>query len=141
MRKSPRLRILFLSIPVLFTFCHSTPAPASPPPIEGKASWYSTETCKINRDPDCPMANGQSLYEAEANGELFAASWFYPLGSFVRVTNLENKKSVIVRITDRGPAKRLNRVIDLSKTAFKKIGNTKAGILRHVSVEQIGGAK
>lgn len=141
MRKSPRLRVLLLSIPVLFLNCHSTPAKAGTPPIEGKASWYSSETCRVNPDPDCPMANGQSLLEAEANGELFAASWFFPLGSWVRVTNLENGKSVIVRITDRGPAKRLNRVIDLSKKAFKKIGNTKAGILRHVSIERVGGAK
>lgn len=76
------------------------------------------------------MANGESLYAAEKQGIDFAASWHYPLNSFVRVTNLENGKTVVVKITDRGPAKRLNRVIDLSKKSFSQISNLKNGIVK-----------
>jgi rare lipoprotein A len=51
-----------------------------------------------------------------------------PFGTRVRVTNTKNGKSVVVRINDRGPYSR-KRVIDLSRSAFSAIGNTKAGIL------------
>jgi rare lipoprotein A len=47
----------------------------------------------------------------------------------VKVTNLENGRSVVVRINDRGPFVR-GRVIDLSYAAAKKIGMTKKGLVR-----------
>ncbi|TAL84568.1 MAG: septal ring lytic transglycosylase RlpA family protein [Rhodanobacter sp.] len=50
-----------------------------------------------------------------------AASKTLPLPSFARVTNLENGKSVIVRVNDRGPFHK-NRLIDLSYAAAVKIG-------------------
>ena len=67
-----------------------------------------------------------------ANGELFnmndltAAHKTLPFNTKVKVTNLENKKSVIVRINDRGPFKK-GRIIDLSLGAAKKIGLIQAG--------------
>jgi len=50
------------------------------------------------------------------------------LGSKVRVTNLKNKRSVVVTINDRGAFK--NRLIDLSYAAAKKLGFVKAGLAR-----------
>jgi rare lipoprotein A len=69
-----------------------------------------------------------------ANGELYkhnlktAAHKEIPLGSTVKVTNLENGKSIVVRINDRGPFID-GRIIDLSKSAFSSIGNTSSGLI------------
>lgn len=77
----------------------------------GSASYYSREmagrrTASGERcDPD----------------ELTAAHRTLPFGTRVRVTNPENRKSVIVRINDRGPF-RAGRVIDLSHAAAQEIG-------------------
>lgn len=62
-----------------------------------------------------------------------AAHMELPFGSMVRVTNLANGKSVIVKINDRGNFPR-GRIIDLSKAAFSTIGNTRAGLIK-VKVE------
>ena len=60
-----------------------------------------------------------------------------PLHSKIKVTNLDNGKSVIVTVMDRGPAKRLkDRIVDLSRSAFKQIANTKDGLCR-VEIEKI----
>ena len=56
-----------------------------------------------------------------------------PFGSMVKVTNTANGKSVVVRINDRGPFVR-GRVIDLSKTAFSRIGSLSSGLL-NVQIE------
>ena len=67
-----------------------------------------------------------------ANGEVFnnhamtAAHLKLPFGTQVKVTNLKNGKSVVVRINDRGPHVR-GRIIDLTYAAAKKIGIIKAG--------------
>lgn len=58
--------------------------------------------------------------------ELTAAHRTLPFGTRVKVTNLDNGKSVVVRINDRGPFKK-SRIIDLSLGAAKKIGMTAAG--------------
>ena len=69
-----------------------------------------------------------------ASGDLFdqqaktAAHKQLPFGTKVKVTNKRNKKSVIVTINDRGPFVD-DRIIDLSSSAFRRIGNTKHGIL------------
>ena len=101
----------------------------------GIASWYSSkDACKYNPHKGCPMANGESIYEAEKKGERFAAMWRLPFGTKVKVTNLANGRNTIVTIQDRGPAKRLKRPIDLSKLAFSDIADLKAGTI-NVSVE------
>lgn len=107
--------------------------------IYGKASWYSTkDACgkKTNNHPKCPTASGLSLFMLESDEKLFGASWIFKLGSIIRVTNQKNNKSVLVEIVDRGPAKRLNRPIDLGKLAFSKIADTRTGII-DVKLEQI----
>ena len=58
-----------------------------------------------------------------------AAHLSYALGTVVRVTNLVNGESAVVRITDRGPFVR-GRIIDLSLRAAKEIGVYRAGVVR-----------
>lgn len=67
--------------------------------------------------------------EAFDPNKLTGASKTLPLGSVVRVTNLNNGRSVDVRINDRGPVAS-SRGIDLSPAAAKQIGLTKKGVER-----------
>ncbi|MCU0381900.1 MAG: septal ring lytic transglycosylase RlpA family protein [Chitinophagaceae bacterium] len=77
-----------------------------------------------------------------ANGEIFSqkkmtcAHNTLPLGTWVRVTNLSNKKSVILRVNDR-LHHRNPRLVDLSKSAAQKLGYTGHGLTR-VKVEVLG---
>lgn len=74
--------------------------------------------------------NGRKTANGEifSNSKLTAAHKKLKFGTKVKVTNLRNGKSVIVRINDRGPY-HSQREIDLSKAAFKKIGNLKKGTM------------
>ena len=58
--------------------------------------------------------------------KLSAAHRTLPFGTRVRVTNLENGRSVVLRITDRGPFRR-GRVIDVSKKAAQRLGFLREG--------------
>lgn len=87
--------------------------------IKGIASFYAT---KFNGKR---TANGEKFN----NNALTAAHKTLPFGSQIKVTNLKNGLSVIVRINDRGPYVR-GRIIDLSKAAAKKIGFGRSGTLR-----------
>lgn len=79
-----------------------------------------------------------------SNGEVFnmydltAAHKTLPFNTKVKVTNLSNGKSVVVRINDRGPFVK-GREIDLSKAAAVKIGMIKSGTAK-VSLEIVGGS-
>ncbi len=68
-------------------------------------------------------------------GTMSAANPWLPLGSFVKVTNRANGKSVIVRINDRGPFGK-GRIIDLDKVAFQKLASLGAGVI-DVKMEEI----
>lgn len=78
-----------------------------------------------------------------ASGETFdmnamtAAHRSLPLNCYIRVTNKDNGKSVVVKVNDRGPFHG-NRVLDLSYGAAKSIGITNAGTAK-VSIERIDG--
>ena len=64
---------------------------------------------------------------------LTAAMWNVPFNQRIRVTNLDNGRSVVVRINDRGPHKRLvkeGRIIDLRKQAFSSIASLDKGLIR-----------
>ena len=93
--------------------------------VTGTASWYGTKF------------HGKHT----ANGETFdlygmtAAHKTLPLPSYVKVTNLENGRSVTLRVNDRGPFYS-DRVIDLSFAAAQKLGYAEKGVAR-VSVEGI----
>lgn len=56
------------------------------------------------------------------------ATWRYPLGSVLEVTSLRTGRKVVVRCTDRGPARRLNRLIDLTCEAFAEIDSLEMGL-------------
>lgn len=77
-----------------------------------------------------------------ASGEIFSqkkmtgAHNTLPLGTYVRVTNLRNKKTVVVKINDRLHEKNL-RLIDLSRTAASQLGYIKYGLTR-VKLEVLG---
>jgi rare lipoprotein A len=95
---------------------------------EGLASWYGTDF------------HGRLT----ANGEVFdmesitAAHPTLPLPSYVRVTNIANKKSLVVRVNDRGPFHG-NRVLDVSHKSAQLLGFKETGVAR-VKVEYIGRA-
>ncbi len=83
----------------------------------GLASYYS------NRFHNRRTANGERYHKEK----LTAAHRFLPFGTRVRVVNLKNQKSVVVRINDRGPFIR-QRIIDLSRRAASRIGLTRRGV-------------
>ena len=85
----------------------------------GMASYYGNELAG-NR-----TASGERF---DPRG-LTAAHRTLPFGSMVRVTNMSNGDSVIVRINDRGPFSR-GRVIDVSHAAAKEIGMHRSGTAR-----------
>jgi len=86
-------------------------------PLKGKASYYGSEF------------NGRKT----ANGEIYdetamtAAHRTLPFGTVLRVTNIRNGLSVIVRINDRGPF-HPDRVLDLSKAAAEELDLIKYGV-------------
>lgn len=91
----------------------------------GMASYYSSKF------------NGQRTASGEifSNNKLTAASNHFPIGTFVRVRNLKNNKSVIVRINDRMHY-RNHRAIDLTHEAARQLGMIRRGIAK-VKVEFI----
>lgn len=81
------------------------------------------------------------LFQKTSSGERFnqlaltAAHRTLPFGTKVHVTNLENNRSVVVKINDRGPFID-GRIIDLTRYAFSRIGNTERGLIE-VKIEVI----
>ena len=102
---------------------------AKPKILYGTASFYSNSF------------NGRKT----ANGEIYshkkmtAACNVLPLGTWIKVTNLRNGKSVVVKTNDRLHT-RMKRVVDLSREAADKLGYVKSGLTR-VRVEVIGKKK
>lgn len=94
-------------------------SPVAGQPQEGLVSWYGVAF--QNR----PTASGE-LFDA---GELTMAHPTLPFGTRVKVTNLRNGRSVIVRVNDRGPHVG-RRIADLSHAAAAQLGMTKRGVVR-----------
>ncbi len=106
-----------------------TKAPASPKDIVikyGLASFYAQ---KFNGRK---TANGNTFSSIKYT----AACNVLPLGTWIKVTNVKNDKSVIVYINDRLHPKN-KRLIDLSKTAAEKLGYISKGVTK-VKVEVLG---
>lgn len=102
----------FVLLVAVFTFV----APTNVYAQCGKASWYAMTS---------KTASGQ-----RANpGSMTAAHRTLPLGTKVRVTNLRNGKSAVVRINDRGPFVK-GRIIDLTEAVATKLGFRWAGWTR-----------
>ncbi len=83
----------------------------------GRASWYGHALQGME------TASGEAY---DMNG-MTCAHRSLPLGALIRVTNLRNHKSVIVRVNDRGPVP-VNRVIDLSYAAANVLGFSHRGL-------------
>ena len=94
----------------------------------GIASWYSESDPGIN----IQTANGEVFDDSE----LTCASWDFPFGTYLRVTRLTNDQSITCRVNDRGPSKRLKRMIDLSKRSFEEIAPLRLGLIM-VKVEVV----
>ena len=86
--------------------------------FKGMASWYG------------PGFNGRRTASGERfrQNELTAAHKTLPFGTIVRVTNLQNARTVDVRINDRGPFVR-GRIIDLSKGAAQRLRMINTGVV------------
>lgn len=119
--------LIFLSGTVLCQSKSSTTRIGTPGKIQyGTASFYADKF------------NGRKT----ANGEIFSqkkmtgAHNTLPLGTWVKVTNLKNRKTIVVRINDR-LHHRNPRLIDLSKTAAQKLDYTSQGLTK-VKVEVLG---
>jgi len=123
-----------LSVPVLtlifITVFASGSLPDNPSeksgPKRGAASYY----------------NNSFQGRRTASGEIFSqqkltcASNVYPLGTWLKITNLRNGKTVIVKVNDRMHT-RMKRVVDLSKIAAESIGMISSGVAQ-VEVENLG---
>ena len=129
--RSPRYALLAAAVLVILVGITGTPAGTAERPANsaasqtphrrwyqiGRASWYGS------------FFQGRQT----ASGEDFdmnamtCAHRSLPLGSLVRVTNLRNHKSVVLRVNDRGPVPR-NRIIDLSSAAASYLGFHKRGL-------------
>lgn len=83
----------------------------------GKASYYSKKATGAR------TSSGERLH----HDSLTCAHRTYPFGTLLKVRNLSNDKSVIVRVTDRGPFGR-GRIIDLSWGAAKELGMLAQGV-------------
>lgn len=100
--------------------------------IAETASWYSSkDACgpKTNNYKGCPTASGKGLYDLEAKGTLFAASNDFKLGEKVRACAVDSGKCVEVVILDRGGFKKYGRSIDLCKSAFARISDSRKGLV------------
>lgn len=91
----------------------------------GMASWYAEFSPGIR-----PTTANMEIFDHE---KMTCAMWDVPFNTMVEVTNLRNGKKIIVRVNDRGPAKRLcreGRVIDLTMAAFAEIENLQKGLAK-----------
>lgn len=99
---------------------------------DGLASWYAEFSPGIR-----PTTANMEIFD---HSKMTCAMWDVPFNTMVEVTNLRNGKTIIVRVNDRGPAKRLckeGRIIDLTMAAFREIESLDQGLAK-VRVRIIG---
>ena len=139
-----RILISLAVVLILFNGCAIAPRYVSP----GKSD--SAREKKIEKPATGQyIQTGMASYYAEkfqgrktASGEIYnmnkftAAHRSLPFNTEIKVTNLENSRSVIVRVNDRGPFAK-GRIIDLSKAAASQIGLLRKGVGK-VRVELTG---
>lgn len=119
--------------------------------IVGKPYKVAGKTYRPKQDPDYKKVGLSSWYgptfhgRLTANGEVFdkksltAAHTTFPLPSYAKVTNLENGRSIVVRVNDRGPFHG-NREIDVSERVAALLGYRDKGVAK-VKVEYAGPAR
>ena len=129
-RRSVVLGLGLVGLALVAPGCAGTKRPAglttAPPEptkrIVGLASWYG------QRHQGRPTASGE-MYDMN---KLTAAHRTMPFGTRLRVTNTENGRSVVVRVTDRGPFAS-GRILDVSLAAAKALGMVGDGVA-HVEI-------
>jgi rare lipoprotein A len=126
------LVVLLAAVAVLAAACGGSTKPQKKKRValasgiqRGKASWYG------GKFHGGPTASGETYNKRS----MTAAHRSLPFGTRVRVTNLRNGRSVIVRINNRGPYSK-GRIIDLSELAAEKLGMIEAGVVP-VKVERL----
>src|SRR5690242_14103151 len=145
-----------MSLALFAAGCATTPElPTAPPPNHGtykvgvpyqiNGTWYYPKEDPSYDETGVASWYGPNFYEkATANGETYhagdltAAHKTLPMPVNVRVTNLDNGKSLVVRVNDRGPYAR-GRIIDLSKRAAELLDVVQTGTAR-VRVTYLGRA-
>jgi rare lipoprotein A len=162
-RASSLLTAAFATTVVLAqTAAPAAPAPvAVPAPVPATAPAATPAAAPVTTpkaDAKPAMATGESAMEGKvayyggkfngrktASGERFNASAMtmahktLPFGTMVRVTNVKTKKSVVVRVNDRGPSSP-DRIGDLTRAAAVKVGAIKAGFAE-VTLVKVGKGK
>jgi rare lipoprotein A len=130
--------------------CSSSPSPRPHfkigEPYEVGGKWYYPKSVSNYEATGIASWYG-AAYDGQvtADGEIFdmealtAAHPTLPLPSLVRVTNLANGKSLVLRVNDRGPFVK-NRLIDLSQAAARELGFEERGLAR-VHVQYLGLAR
>ena len=88
------------------------------------ASWYNLDGRKT--------ASG----EVFRTHSLTCASNIHKIGTYLKVTNVANDKSVVCKVNDRGGFSRLGRTLDLSYGAFSKISSPSKGLIK-VSIKKL----
>ena len=106
----------------------AAPAPADAGAAQGKVAYYG------HKFAGRKTASGERF---DPNA-LTMAHKTLPFGTLVRVTNVKNKQSVVVRVNDRGPTQ-ADRFGDLSAAAARRIGMTRSGVVE-ASFETVGKA-
>jgi len=120
------LAVIAVSLILIVRLCHAEIT---------EASYYTYASC-LKEGTSGICANGERLKDY---GEYTCASWQYDFGTLLRVTNLSNNRSIIARVNDRGPAKRLyrkGRKLDLNFAAMDALGGIKSGLIQ-VDVRRI----
>lgn len=122
---------LSLCLSLLVVGCSSTPANAKPYKFK-KYSYNYLKKQKFRKTGVASYYAHRFHGRRTANGERFnmhamtAAHKKLKFGTHLKVTNLRNGRSVVVRINDRGPYAK-GRIIDLSYSAAKKLGMMRSG--------------
>ena len=131
MNRAKRLWLISVFILIFHSGCDLQPVFAT----EITASWYSKQSLKNEgtwKYSKGIMANGELYNE----NKYTCANRIYPLGTMLKITNISNGKSVIVKTTDRIGKRFAETRIDLSKSAFNKIENLNKGLTK-VKVEVV----
>lgn len=151
----PWCSVLFLMMPLLLAACSSSGKPSIPTgqggnykigkPYQVAGVWYYPKEDERYDATGIGSWYGPQFHgKRTANGEIFdqeqltAAHPTLPMPVLVRVTNLENGRSVVVRVNDRGPFVN-GREIDLSRKAAELLGYDRKGTAR-VRVQFVGRA-
>lgn len=118
MTKSRRIFLfLFLAVAALLIYDEKTGEPDYYE--KGEASYYARSL------QGKPTATGEPFH----HDSLTAAHQTLPLGTKIMVVNLNNDRSVVVRVNDRGPFAK-DRILDLSRAAFKELAPLEKGVIR-----------